>query len=131
MKKHSRINLQNGQTLITFLIFIVMGITITTAATMILMNSSLNASKVEVGTSALHVAESGVENALLRLIRDPTYTGETLSVGEGTAVVVVSGSSPLVVTSTGRVGNNIRKIQVSVGYTNGILAVTPPWREIQ
>ncbi len=99
-----------------------MAMTITTAATMILVNSSLNATKMEVGASAIQVAESGVDNALIRLLRDPTYTGEVMTVGTGTATVVVSTvGSVVTITSTGRVGSSTRKISVNAGYSNGYL----------
>lgn len=122
--------LKKGQTLITLLVFIVVAFSITTAATMMLLNSSQNATRLEVGTSALQVAESGMDNALIRLLRDPSYTGETLTVGEGTAVITVTGSGPYTLTSVGTVGRNVRKLQVTANYSGVQLVITPPWQEI-
>ena len=135
MKKKDTIKYKRGDTMITLLVFIVVAVTITTSATMIIVNNSLNASKLEQGEMALHIAESGAENALLRLIRDPSYTGaaDTLQFTDGTATTVVtSGATTKTVVSTGKVGNFTRKIQVNVGYnnSNGIIAITPPWQEI-
>jgi hypothetical protein len=112
------------------LVFIVVAFSITTAATMMLLNSSQNATRLEVGTSALQVAESGMDNALIRLLRDPSYTGETLTVGEGTAVITVTGSGPYTLTSVGTVGRNVRKLQVTANYSGVQLVITPPWQEI-
>lgn len=130
MRRNGRMKLKKGQTLITLLVFIVVAFSITTAATMMLLNSSQNATRLEVGTSALQVAESGMDNALIRLLRDPSYTGETLTVGEGTAVITVTGSGPYTLTSVGTVGRNVRKLQVTANYSGVQLVITPPWQEI-
>ncbi|HCR92651.1 MAG TPA: hypothetical protein DIU47_01725 [Candidatus Pacebacteria bacterium] len=63
---------------------------------------------------AYDIAEAGTENALLRLLRNPAYTGETLTVGDGTATITVTGSGTQTITSTGRLNNYLRKIQVVV-----------------
>ncbi len=132
MRKHSRIKRKRGQTLITLLIFIVVAVTITTSATIMILNSSLSASKVEVGTTALSIAESGIDDSMIRLLRDPTYTtaGTTLNVGQGTATIVVTGTTTKTITSTGKMNNSVRKIQVTAGNSNGLLVITPPWQEI-
>jgi hypothetical protein len=130
MKNLFKIESKRGETLITLLVFMVVAITVTTTATLVILANSLNASNLEVGLIAENIAESGIENALLRLLRDPSYTGETLTVGQGTATVVVTGTNPVVITSTGKLNNVVRKIQVTAGNNSGILAVTPPWQEV-
>ncbi|MEO6508636.1 MAG: hypothetical protein ABIO02_01665 [Patescibacteria group bacterium] len=123
-------NSKRGETLITLLVFMVVAITVTTSAAMIIMNDSLNATKFQVGQDASYVAESGVEEAILRLLRDPSYTGGTLTVGSGTATIAVTGTTIKTITSVGKVNNHSRKIQVTAGYTGGVVAVTPPWQEV-
>lgn len=132
MKYLDTINPKAGSTLVTLLTFIVVATTVTTAASMVIMNNTLNASKFEQGQAALYVAESGAENALLRLLRNPTYTGEVLQIGDGTATITVttSGSNKTIV-SIGEINNFRRKIQINAGYSSGILAITPPWQEVQ
>lgn len=122
--------LQKGQALITLLFFVIVSITITSAAVTLIMISSLSATKLEMSTNALTIAESGAENAMLRLLRNPFYTGETgLAVGNGTATITVSGTNPTTITSTGIIGNFKRRVEVKVGYTNNILTVQS-WKEI-
>ena len=70
-----RIWSEAGQTLVTLLVFVVIATSITAAATAIMINTSQAASQVEKSFITTGVAESGIENALLRLLRDPNYTG--------------------------------------------------------
>lgn len=118
-----------GQALITLLFFVVIAITITTAAVIIIITSTTAAAKFQEGIKTYYVAESGIENAFLRLLRDPNYAGETLTVEDGTAIVTVTGTSPYVITSVGEVGNFIRTIEAQADYTSGVLSVIS-WEEI-
>jgi hypothetical protein len=118
-----------GQTLVTLLFFMVIAITITTGALMVIFINTQAQTKVQQSQTAYYITESGVENAIIRLLRDPTYTGETLTVGEGSVVIQVAGSGPYTITATGTDGNFTRKIQVVAAYTNNILSIQS-WQEI-
>lgn len=118
-----------GNSLITLLIFMVIGITITTAAVMMTISNSQNTTKFQEGMIAFQVAESGAENAIIRLLRDPNYTGETLTVGTGTAVITVTGTTTKTITSSGTNNNYLRKVQIVASYVNNILTITS-WQEV-
>lgn len=124
-----RDNFQKGQALITLLFFVLISLTITAGATIIIIANSLSVSKLQEGSLAYYMAESGVENALLRLLRDPSYTGETLPIGSGTAVITVTGGNPKIVVSTGQNGNFKRTIQAEMSYNSGYYTVSN-WKEI-
>ena len=128
VKNHNSIT-KRGSTLITLLVFMIVALSVTTTAVAILITNSQSGSMQEQGTEAYSAAESGIENAIIQLLRNPNYTGETLSVGSNQAVVVVSGTSPYTVTSTGTRGNYTRKVQAIMDYTDGTLTVTS-WKEI-
>lgn len=117
-----------GQALVTLIIFMVVAITITSAGVIAAIMNSRSATALEQGTLALQTANSGAENAILRLIRNPTYTGETITIGDGVATITVTGSNPATILSVGQVGNFVRKVQVN---TSGISFLTiTSWREI-
>ena len=118
-----------GQTLVTLLIFMVIAITVTSAAVVLTITDSQNANRFQEGLIAFQVAESGAENAMIRFLRDPNYAGETLAVGSGTATITVTGTNPKIITSAGVNGNYLRKIQVTLDNTNNILSITS-WQEI-
>ncbi len=120
---------EKGQALVMLLVFMVISITITTAAVGIIMANSMSVSRVEQGVAALTVAESGAENALLRLIRNPNYGGESLTLDGGNATVTVTGVNPKTIQSQGTVGSFSRTVQIQATITNTILTVNS-WQEV-
>ncbi len=119
---------EKGQTLIILLLYMEIAIIITTAAITAVITNALGTDKVYQGTATVDVAESGVETAIIKLIRDPGYTGETLTVNGGTATINITGINPKVVTSKGTFGNFTRSIVAAVGISNNALTVLS-WKE--
>src|SRR3990167_3088016 len=114
-----------GQALVTLLVFIAVATTITAAATTVTLINSQTTGKFAQGEAALTIAHAGADNAVLRLLRDPNYSGETdLSIGNGTATITVSGSSVKTITAEGKDGNFIRKIQVVGTFVNNTFTVS-------
>lgn len=123
-------NNQTGSMLIALMIFVVVSITIVTAAVLLVVDNTVTSTNQQVGTSAAAIAESGTENALLRLLRNPSYTGEVLAVGAGQATITVAGTDPIVITSVGELGSYRRTIEVQAQRINGVVTVTS-WKEIE
>lgn len=125
-------NNRKGQTLVILLAFMAIAITIMSASIIVTAVNSSASSKVDLGNTALAVATSGVENGLIRLLRDPNYSGtgylgeEPLAVGNGTATVSVSSG---VITSRGVLGNFSRTLEVVTNYNNNVLTINS-WKEI-
>ena len=120
---------EKGQALVTLLFFVLISLTITSAAIIIIIINSISAGRFQKGTLGYYVAESGVENALLRLLRDPNYTGETLIVGTGTAVITVTGTNPKTVVVVSQNGNFKRTMSAQMNYNNGYYTFSN-WKEI-
>ena len=118
-----------GQTLVLLLIYIVIAIIITTSAVAIVIVNSKGTDKLYQGTTAFDVAESGAETAMIKLLRDPAYTGESLTLNGGTATITITGISPKTVTSIGTLGNFTRTVQATVDTSNNVLIVTS-WKEL-
>ncbi len=119
-----------GQALVVLLVFMVVAIIMTTMAVALVIINSQAASQVEQGESALRVAESGAENALLRLVRDPTVRGtETLTIDGGSATVTITGGDPMIVVSRGEAGNFVRTASVSARFQNTELIINS-WQEV-
>lgn len=127
--KHQNTYNKKGQTLVTLLVFSVIALTVATAAVSIMLNVSHATNRIEGNITASQVAESGIENALLRLLRNPSYTGETLQVGDGSVVITVTGTNPKTVTAVGTLYSHTKTIEATVSFTNGIMSVTS-WQEI-
>lgn len=120
---------KKGQALITLLFFTVMALMISTSAVAIISSGSISTGNLEQEEIAYYTAESGIENAILKLLRDPNYTGETMNINGGTATIQVSGSAPFVISSTGKIGNIKHIIEANVSYNNYVLTVTR-WKQI-
>ena len=125
---------QAGQALVTLLFFMIVAITITSGAVVILFTNSLSASKLELGTYAYYYAESGAEDALMRLLRDPDGTvassPQTLTIENANVVTTVSKSGSNYTINSDATGGNFRRtIQVVASFVSNIFAVTS-WKEI-
>ncbi|MEO6761553.1 MAG: hypothetical protein ABI220_04235 [Candidatus Saccharimonadales bacterium] len=117
-----------GQTLIALLIFMMVAMMITLAATAVAIINLKAGNSYASGQQALINADSGAENALMRLSRDPAYSGETMTLGSGTATISVSGTDTRNVVSVGTDKNASRTITVTASDTNNQLTVLS-WSE--
>lgn len=129
MSKGIKFSINNGQAMVTLLFFMIVAITITSAAVTVIISHSLSTSKLQETVITLDIAESGTENAILSLLRNPNYTGETLTVGDGTVEIQVAGTNPKVITSKGVSHNFSRTLQIQAIYSNNILSITS-WKEL-
>ena len=122
--------MKSGQTLVILLALMVIATTIIMASVSLTVSNSQTSTLQEVGTDVYIVAESGAENGLIRLLRDPAYAGETLTVGSATATIeVTTVGSTSTITSTGRIGDFVRVIRVTTVSSGGIMTVSS-WQEI-
>lgn len=119
---------QVGHALAALLVFSAVAMVLLTATVAAAITSTKQVSSYDRSHEALYIAESGVENALFRLLRDPAYAGENLPVGDGIATITVSGIDPVTITSVGTVAGFERTIVVTAGYTNYVLSVDS-WEE--
>lgn len=120
---------QQGSSLIVVVVLGVMGILIVTMGLALSITSTQSNAIYSESRRATFISESAAENALLRLLRDPSYTGETLTIDGGTATIVVTGSTNKTITVTTSVGTTIRQLQVETVEVNGITTVSS-WNEV-
>lgn len=119
----------SGQAIVTLLFFMIFAITVTSAAVVVILTNSLSATKFDQGNQAYFVAEAGIENALIRLLRDPSYSGETLTLEGGTVTVLVTGTNTKTIQAISTLGNFSHQLQVIANYTNDLLSIQS-WRQI-
>ena len=119
-----------GQSLISLVIFMVVATIIISGAVTVIVVNSKTTGKFYQGVVSYDIAELGIENALIRLLRDPNYTGETLTIGSDTTTIQVTGGdqAPYIITSSGNASNFKRAIQAVAEYNNNILTVSS-WKE--
>lgn len=101
---------------------------IATSVVAIVTTNALNTMREERGNQALTLAESGAEEALLRLLRDPSYPGGSLTTNEGSATVVVVGDGIKTITSRGTIAGYEKVVEVVTRMEQGQLLIDS-WRE--
>lgn len=129
MKKNTIQSSESGYMLTALLVFLVVIIVVTTTSVLVSVSSLRSETYFDFGSEALAAADSGAENAILRLLRDPTYLGETLQVGTTEVIITVVGSAPQVVTVVADSGSFERTVEVRLERVDGMLQVTS-WKEL-
>ncbi len=130
MKHHSSsTSFDEGIALVSVLIFSVVAMIVATAAVSVSVTHLISQTEFLAGQQALHNAQSGAENALLRILRDPQYLGETLTLENGTATITITGTTDKTIEVTGESGNSARTIRVITSNATGATEVTS-WQEV-
>lgn len=125
-----RRNSSRGQAIITVIFIAIIGMFIATGAIFSLANALESSSVQELGSVAYQVAESGIENSMVRLMRDPSYAGGTYVIDDtSTAVVTVTINPDITIQSIGTAGSVSRKI-VATAHYNNLMLVVDSWKEI-
>lgn len=125
--------LLKSQAMITLVIFVAIGMIIISGAIVMIGVNTLAVSSTEKSLIVKQAAESGMENALLRLLRDPTYTGETLAAdvnGYPTTITVTGDLINKTVISTATSLTFQRKIITKIDYTGNVMKVIH-WEDIE
>lgn len=122
-------NFQSGQALVSLLVIMVSAIIITTGAVAVTIINSQTAETFATADETVSIAETGIDAALSKLLRNPYYSGETITVGNGTATVSITGTTTKTIVSEGVNGNFRRKIQAVANFDNNVLNLVS-WNEI-
>ncbi len=122
MHKQKKIN-QRGQSLVILLVVVVSSIILSTALISLAIINNANNSLYEQAITAQSLAESGVENAILNLLRNPNYTGEIMIIDNKEVELTVQGTTNKVITSTCDYGQVTQSIEVTADYDSGILTI--------
>ena len=122
-------NSQSGMALVTVLIFGVVAIIVITLSITLMVIQTDSSRNFTSGQETLSIAESGAENALIRLLRNPNYSGESLTFPGGTATIVVTNGANKTITVTAQTLFATRTIQVVTTDQDGF-TVIDSWGEI-
>ncbi|HUW21413.1 MAG TPA: hypothetical protein VMW41_01965 [Candidatus Bathyarchaeia archaeon] len=112
-----------GQALLPLLIVIVIVLTIGTASIELAISNVVINRYFQEGLTGYFTVEAALENAFLRILRNPGYTGENLQINQASCTIEVSGMSPKIVSARCDTGRQIRKMQAEITYNQGIMTV--------
>jgi len=121
---HFIIKKEAGQTLVSLLIFSVVALAVTTTAISVTINTSQATQAGEKRIYLQQAAQSGIENALLRFLRDPSYTGETMNIDDITIETAIVGSNPYTITATASNALFLHTEEAQITYTNNIVTIS-------
>lgn len=125
--------MRKGQTLISLIVVVAMSIIIISTVLGLVISNSINTSVIQQSGLVRSAAESGMENALLQLLRNPDYEGETIPAGISgyqTVITVTGDDTNKTLESTATSLNYRRKIKVDITYNDNIMQIIS-WRDIQ
>lgn len=110
---------QTGQTMVLLLVLLAVGMTVIAASIAVTVANTQSTSQFSLAQEAYSIAETGAEEALIRLLRNPGYTGTStpINIGGGQVSITVSGVDPKTIVSEGVVLNLRRKVSVVVNMS--------------
>lgn len=118
-----------GMALVTVIIFAAVATIVITLGITLMVVQTSSSSRVASAQETLIIAESAMENALIRLLRNPNYAGETLTFPNGTATITVTGTTSKTVTVTAEVLRSKRVLVVHLTESNGVTTIDS-WNEV-
>lgn len=113
-----------GQALVSLIIFSAISMIIISAMITIIASNSLFSSINQQSLLVKQAAENGIENALINLLRNPSYLGETMdaTVNNFPTVITITGSdNNKTIVSTASTINFKWKIVAKIDYTDNIM----------
>lgn len=119
---------KTGSALILIIIFTAVAMLVISTAVAIISNNLSSKTAFNISDKSYISAESGVENALMLLLRKRDYIGESFNFNQGNVNVTVSGSPIITITSTSNINNYNRTIVV-IGEFNGNKFEISSWGE--
>lgn len=125
--------MKKGQTLVSLIVVVAMSIIIISTVLGLVISNSINTSIIQQSSLVRSAAESGMENALLQLLRNPDYLGETITSninGYQTVITVTGDETNKTLESTATSLNYRRKIVVEITYNENIMQINS-WRDAQ
>ncbi|MFA5776465.1 MAG: hypothetical protein WC988_02840 [Patescibacteria group bacterium] len=120
-----------GQILTSVLVFMAFGLSvIALSATLTIINIQ-NTAKLAQSEQASNYAEAGAEEAILRLIRDPSYTDGSLPISTDSVIgIVVTGTGDdRTITSTATYNGFTKKVLAQVSLANNKVTLVS-WKQI-
>jgi hypothetical protein len=121
----------SGQILTSVLVFMAFGLSIVALSATLTIISMQNTAKYSQSEQASIYAEAGAEEAVLRLIRDPSYSGGNFPVATGATVVIQVATSGEIrtITSTATYNGFTKKVLAQVNLANSKVTLVS-WKQI-
>lgn len=114
---------RSGTAMIILLLIMSVAMSMVGAAVVTILSATQKTSFAEQGVVGLKIAESGAEEALIRILRDPNYPGGVLTIDEGTATIQVTGSAIKTISVTSEYAAITQRVVVTVNTAGDLLKI--------
>lgn len=123
-------NNKSGQILTSVIVFMAFGLSVIALSAVLTIINIQSTAKNAQSAQALNYAEAGAEEGVLRLIRDPAYSGGTLLIDTVSVPITVTGDAvSKIVTATATYNGFTKKIQAQVSLANNKLTLIS-WKQV-
>jgi len=131
MSGQSIINNERGQiALISLLIILAVVLTIGLSVNLLSIGEMKMGFTESESSKTFYSADACIEEALMRLKRDPDYNGGNLNVDNIYCIITITANgNQRVITSEGIVGNKVRKIEMVINFVGRKMEVVS-WKEL-
>ena len=121
----------SGQILTSVLVFMAFGLSVIALSVALTVINMQNTAKYSQSEQATNYAEAGVEEAILRLIRDSTYSGGNLLLATDASITiqVTANGDDRAITSTAIYNGFTKKVLAQVSLANST-ATLVSWKQI-
>ena len=116
--------MNKGQALIPVLIIMLITMILGVGVLHLSIGSLLLNSYWLEGEKVLMATEGALENGLMRILRNPGYSGESLQINEINCTIETSGQAPVVMTAECSSLRSKRRLQAEVSFINGEMLVS-------
>lgn len=118
-----------GHILVVILVLMVVGITIVAMSLALVISTTQSLGGAMTADRVHAAAEGGIENAILKLLRDPTYTGEEMIVDDLPVTLAVTRGTQTVIVATAESGAFTQRYRVVLERISGVLTIIS-WQQI-
>lgn len=119
---------QPGNILVVVLVLMVVGITIVSMSLALVITTSQSMGGAMESDRMRAAVEGGIENAILKLLRNPSYAGESMVIDGVAVVVTVTQGAQTTIIATATSGEYKQRYRVLLERISGVLTVVS-WQQ--
>ena len=113
-----------GQAILPLLILIVIIMTLGVSAIELAIHGLIVDRYSQDWLTSYYTVGAAMENALLRILRNPDYPGESLQINNASCTIQISGTTTKVINAVCDDGQQIRKLEAQISYNQGMMTVS-------
>lgn len=115
---------KNGQALLPVVIIIAIFLILAVGLVNLSLGGLLLSFSLQEGEKVLLATEGTLEEGFLSILRNPSYAGGSLQVGEASCTIETSGSGPVVMAASCQSDRAVRRLRAEISFVAGEMEVS-------